>query len=212
VGFAGVWELFSDPPWEVVSRSGTGAVIPSAPPMPDKTQVEKLKLIDWVGWILSLGAMVAIIMAINFSGVLYAWNSPQTIALFVVAGVLWIAFLLQQHFCYLTERQNRLLPIHLFALKMPALLFLITASVGGVAYASVYYIPIYFQFTRGDSAIYTAVRLLPYICPLIVLMPTSGALLSRWGYYKPIYIVGALSAFVTSVLMGESIAKPSCLE
>lgn len=180
-------------------------VIPASPPMPEKTQLEKLKLIDWAGWIVSLGAMITIVMAINFSGVLFDWNSGSTIALFVVSGVLWIAFFLQQHSCFLTTRENRLLPIHLYTQKAPALLFLAASAVAGVAYVSVYYIPLYVQFTRGDSAIYTAVRLLPYICPLIVAMPSSGAFLSRWGWYKPVYIIGAILALATSILMGELI-------
>ncbi|KAI1374178.1 MFS general substrate transporter [Hypoxylon crocopeplum] len=178
-------------------------IIPSAPPMTDKTQLEKLKLIDWIGWIISLGAMVTIIMAINLAGVLYEWNSGQIIALFVVSGVLWILFLTQQHFCFFTTKEHRLLPTHLFFQRMPTLLFFAAASVAGVAYVSVYYIPLYFQFTRGDSAIYTAVRLLPYICPLIVMMPTSGAVLSRWGYYKPVYIVGATASLITSCLLAH---------
>ena len=180
-------------------------VIPASPPMPEKTQLEKLKLIDWAGWIVSLGAMITIVMAINFAGVLFDWNSGSTIALFVVSGVLWIAFFLQQHSCFLTTRENRLLPIHLYTQKAPALLFLAASAVAGVAYVSVYYIPLYVQFTRGDSAIYTAVRLLPYICPLIVAMPSSGAFLSRWGWYKPVYIIGAILALATLILMGELI-------
>ncbi|GAP82656.1 putative mfs drug efflux transporter protein [Rosellinia necatrix] len=177
--------------------------IPSAPPMSDKTQLEKLKLIDWVGWFLSLAGMVLLVIAINLGGVDFAWNSGAIIALFVVSISLLIVFVCQQHFCILTTREQRLLPTHLFVRRMPFLLFWTCSAIGGVAYTSVYYLPLYFQFTRGDSAIFTAVRLLPYIIPLIVVMPSSGALLSRWGYFKPIYVVGALATTITSILMAH---------
>ncbi|KAJ8122256.1 hypothetical protein ONZ43_g1505 [Nemania bipapillata] len=179
--------------------------IPSSPPMADKTQLEKLKLIDWVGWLLSLSGMVLLVVAINFGGVTFDWNGGAIIALFVLGISLLIVFAIQQQFCIFTTREQRLLPIHLFTQRMPFLLFWTCSAIGGVAYTSVYYIPLYFQFTRGDTAIYTAVRLLPYIIPLIVVMPSSGALLSRWGYFKPIYIVGSIATTVTSILFAHYI-------
>ncbi|KAI1119474.1 MFS general substrate transporter [Nemania sp. NC0429] len=177
--------------------------IPSAPPMPDKTQLEKIKLIDWLGWGLSLSGMVLLVVAISFGGVKFEWNSGAIIALFVLGIALLIVFVIQQHFCFWTSREQRLLPLHLFTRRMTFLLFWTCSAIGGVAYTSVYYIPLYFQFTRGDSAIFTAVRLLPYIVPLIVLMPSSGALLSRWGYYKPIYVIGSIATTITSILFAH---------
>ncbi|ROV90081.1 hypothetical protein VMCG_09794 [Cytospora schulzeri] len=178
-------------------------VIPPADPIPEKTSVQKLALLDWVGTLLSVGAMVTLIVAINFGGVMYPWKSGAIIALFSVSGVLWLLFALQQCFCVFTTPEWRIFPIHLLTQKVPVLLFFITSTVGSVAYVSVYYIPIYFQFTRGDSAIYTAVRLLPFICLLITAIPLSGHLMSLWGYYKPYYIIGSGAALITAVLMAH---------
>ncbi|KAK4145925.1 major facilitator superfamily domain-containing protein [Dichotomopilus funicola] len=182
-------------------------VIPSTPVLPDKTQWQKLAMLDWVGALLSIGAMVTLVIGINFGGVDWAWNSGASIALFVVSGVLWIAFGAQQSLCVLTTKEKRLFPVHLLSQKMPVLLFVACASVAAVAYTSVYYIPLYFQFSQGDSAIYTAVRLLPYICVLITAMPLSGWYLSRYGWYKPLYIGGSLVALVTSALMAHYVDR-----
>lgn len=179
-------------------------VIPSADPLPDKTHREKIAQLDWVGAIVSVGAMVTLIMAINLGGSLYEWNSGSEIALFVISAVLWVAFGLQQSFCIFTNKEQRMFPVHLLRQKMPILLFLACSSVATVAYVSVYYLPIYFQFTRGDTAIYTAVRLLPFIFLLITAMHFSGQLMSRYGWYKPWYVVGSLSSLVTAALMGKS--------
>ncbi|SPQ27335.1 3d15febc-b28e-4b88-8b5d-fbbabb85fd3f [Thermothielavioides terrestris] len=158
-------------------------VIPSTSVMPDKNQWQKIAMLDWAGILLSVGAMVTLVVAINFGGVDWAWDSGASIALFVVSGVLWIVFGVQQSFCIWTSQGQRLFPLHLLRQKMPVLLFVACASVACVAYTSVYYIPLYFQFTRGDSAIYTAVRLLPYICVLITAMPLSGWYLSTYAHY-----------------------------
>ncbi|KAL2018286.1 hypothetical protein VTK56DRAFT_990 [Thermocarpiscus australiensis] len=182
-------------------------VIPSTAVMPDKTQWQKIAMLDWAGVLLSVGAMVTLVIAINFGGVDWAWNSGASIALFVVSGILWIAFGAQQSLCVWTSKEKRLFPVDLLRQKMPVLLFVACASVASVAYTSVYYIPLYFQFTRGDSAIYTAVRLLPYICVLITAMPLSGWYLSHYGWYKPLYISGSLVALVTSVLMAHYVDR-----
>ncbi|KAL2163199.1 hypothetical protein VTH06DRAFT_5255 [Thermothelomyces fergusii] len=185
--------------------------IPSTTPFPDKTQWQKLAMLDWVGTILSIGAMVTLVIAINFGGVDWDWGSGASIALFVVSGVLWIAFAIQQVFCIFTDKEKRLFPTHLLRQRMPVLLFIACASVASVAYTSVYYIPLYFQFTRGDSAIYTAVRLLPYICVLITAMPLSGWYLSNYGWYKPLYIVGSVAALITSVLMAHYVDRETAV-
>ncbi|KAL2194379.1 major facilitator superfamily domain-containing protein [Corynascus similis CBS 632.67] len=185
--------------------------IPSTAALPDKTQIQKIAMLDWPGVILSVGAMVTLVIAINFGGVDWAWNSGSSIALFVVSGVLWIAFGAQQSLCFLTTKEKRLFPVHLLRQKMPVLLFIACAAVASVAYTSVYYIPLYFQFTRGDSAIYTAVRLLPYICVLITAMPLSGWYLSRYGWYKPLYIGGSAVALVTSALMAHYVERETAV-
>jgi hypothetical protein len=141
-------------------------------------------------------------MGINFGGTLYPWSSGQIIALFVVTGALWIIFVLQQAFAVFTTKEMRMLPIHLYMQKEPLLLFVACTAVGAVSYTSVYYIPIYFQFTRGDTAMDAAARQLPFIFFLITAIPASGLYMSRVGYYKPCYLGGSIVAMVAAVLMG----------
>ncbi|KAI1407925.1 major facilitator superfamily domain-containing protein [Hypoxylon sp. FL1857] len=182
-------------------------VIPSTIPMPDKTQLEKIILLDWPGIIISIGAMVTIVMAINLGGVEFPWSSGSIIALFVVSGVLWVAFALQQRYCIFTTVQKRLFPVHLLSQKMPVLLFIACAAGSSSAYMSTYYIPIYFQFAKGDSAIYTAVRLLPFICLVITVMLGSGHLISSWGWYKPWFVGGSILVLLMAALMAHFVNR-----
>lgn len=140
-------------------------------------------------------------MAIQFGGLIYPWNSATIIVLFVVGGLCWVAFAFQQTFNVLTSTDNRMFPVQLMKNKEALLLFLIGTFVGTISYVSVYYIPIYFQFTRGDSAIITAERMLPFIFMLITFMLASGVLMSHYGLYKPWYVGGSALALIGSVLM-----------
>ncbi|KAF2818866.1 MFS general substrate transporter [Ophiobolus disseminans] len=178
-------------------------VIPSANPQPGKTQKEKAAQFDWVGTVISVGAIVTLVMAVNLGGALYPWDSGSEIALIVVSALLWIAFAVQQVFCIMTNTQQRLFPVHLLKQKMPVLLFLTCVSGGAVTFPSINYIPIYFQFTRGDTAIYTALRILPFILLLITAMQMSGILMTRFGWYKPWYVLGTLSSLITAALMAH---------
>ncbi|KAF5855889.1 hypothetical protein ETB97_008281 [Aspergillus alliaceus] len=178
-------------------------LIPSNNPAPSLTLREKIITFDWLGAILSTGGFVTLIVATNFGGDLYAWNSGTIIALYVVSGVLWILLMLQQTFTILTTVEHRMFPVHLLRNREAILLCLLASCGGSIAYITVYYIPLYYQFTRGDSAIKTAERILPLIFLLIFGMLSNGYLMSKFGWYKPWYVCGAAISLVGAVLMSR---------
>lgn len=63
------------------------------------------------------------------------------------------------------------------------------------------YIPVYFQFSRGDSAIEAAVRLLPLIILLSASILASGFFMGKVGYYFPWYFIGSALALAGNVLL-----------
>ena len=186
-------------------------VIPSSIPTSGISKRERAASFDWVGAVLSIAGFTVLIVAIQFGGLKYAWNSGPIIALFVVGGLLWVAFGVQQSFNIFTTPENRMFPVHLMKNKEAVLLFFIGVCVATISYVDVYYIPIYFQFTRGDSAVRTALRMLPFITLLIVLILSSGFLMSWFGYYKPWYIGGSAIALVGAVMLCKSLAHPPAM-
>ena len=73
---------------------------------------EKSKQLDPLGIVLFFGFIVCMIMAINFGGSVFAWNSASEIILIVFTGVLFIAFILTEHFHPFIPFKNRLYPMH----------------------------------------------------------------------------------------------------
>ncbi|KAA8647919.1 uncharacterized protein ATNIH1004_006621 [Aspergillus tanneri] len=117
---------------------------------------------------LKIGACTTLVIGINFGGALYYWNSGQIIALFVVTGVLWFVLLLQQGLAIVTTKESPILPVYLCRQKEQLFLFDTCTTAGAVSYTSVYYITIYFPFTRGDRAmwsVYVADRILQTLLP-----------------------------------------------
>ncbi|CAM1502484.1 Fc.00g044680.m01.CDS01 [Cosmosporella sp. VM-42] len=176
---------------------------PVKPPgAPDTSVLEKLKSLDWAGFIGGTGATVSFTMVLTFAGSIWAWNDNRTIATFVVSGMLLILTLLQQYFVLFTTREARMFPPrHILNDRTLLLLNISTAAAAANIYIPVYYIPVYFSFVHGDSALMAAVRLLPYICFLASMNMASGALFSRISYYWTLYLMGGILMTVGSATM-----------
>lgn len=179
-------------------------LIPGFQPAPGRTAIDRVKEIDFVGTFLSIGSLVCLVMAINFGGVLYAWRSGQIIALFVVASVLFVAFCAQQGLALLTTKERRLFPVVLLRNKEAMLLFVLTATFNSAAFIPIYYIPTYFQFTRGDGPLDAGVRLLPLIIFITFMIIVNGTVLSKGGYYMPWFLGGSVVSLIGCVLLSTA--------
>lgn len=176
-------------------------MLPSFDPRPGVPYKKRLSELDYLGTLLMVGACVAGVMAISFGGIIYAWNSGQTISCFVVSAVLFIVFGLQQSFCVLTTAETRIFPCQFLKHKTLIILFMQMSAAVTVFFVPIYFIPLFFQFARNDSAIEAGVRLLPLVCLLVFAVVLNGALMSKYGYYMPWYLAGSCLALIGSALM-----------
>jgi MFS family permease len=181
--------------------------IPSFKPRPQSKTLALVREFDWVGTVLSAAAIMCLVMATNLGGALYAWNSGQIIALFVVSFVLFIAFGIQQTYTIFTTTTSRLFPVQFMRNWNAVLLFCCAAAVNTAGFVPIYYVPLYFQFTRGDSAITAAVRLLPLIFVLSAAILANGHLMSRFSYFQPWYIFGSVLTLIGGVLLSRITAQ-----
>ncbi|KAK0635857.1 major facilitator superfamily transporter [Bombardia bombarda] len=185
-------------------------VLPSMNPLPKSvTRRQRLENFDFLGTLLMTGFSISLVMAINFGGVLYAWGSGETIALFVVGGVVAIVFGVQQYYAWFTTVKDRIFPTDMLRHKEAVLLGLSTIHSNTAAFVPIFYIPVYFQFTRGDSALEAAVRLLPLILVFSVANLSQGFLMVKFGYYWPWFFMGGALSLVGNVMLYEIDATTS---
>ncbi|KAH8429243.1 uncharacterized protein LDX57_006910 [Aspergillus melleus] len=173
------------------------------PPAASNTSVlKRLGAMDWMGFLLSSGAVVCFVMVLTFDGAGWAWDDGRSIATWVVFGVLLIATVVQQKFMLLTDEEHRMSPPgHILKNRSQVLFNIQTAATVANIYVPLYYIPLFFQFVQGDTAVKAAVRLLPFILLLVCTNMASGALLPRIGYYWAIYVVTGVLMTVGGALM-----------
>ncbi|KAH8912069.1 MFS general substrate transporter [Coniochaeta sp. PMI_546] len=160
--------------------------------VPVKTRIANL---DFLGFLLNAGIWVSFTMATTMAGGQWPWNDGHTIATWVVFGVLVVLYALQQYFCVFTTPQTRSYPVQLLKKRTQILLYIATSANITSLFVVVYFIPVYFQFVHGDTAIMAAVRLLPFIVVSVTFNLLAGHFLPRIQYYMTMYIVSGL--FIT---------------
>jgi hypothetical protein len=165
-------------------------IFPSFRPNKEQTVWQSFKSIDWVGVVLNAAVFVLFMLVLTFGGATWAWSSGPTIAVWVVWGVLLILFILQQTFFIFTNAEERLFPLHLLKSRALVLVWVGTATSSTAVGVTIYYVPLLFQFTRNDSALQAAVRLLPLIVFFIFFVMVAGGSLPVVQRYNLYYILG----------------------
>ncbi|KAK3113550.1 hypothetical protein LTR53_009035 [Teratosphaeriaceae sp. CCFEE 6253] len=207
-----IWAFYLNLPLAALLAPVYFFVTPSWNPRPDLTNRQKLATIDWLGALLVAAVFAIPITTIAFAGSTFAWNSGTSIALFVVFGVVLVAFAAQQYFAFLTDPVNRLFPTHFLKSRSLVLLYIATACAATANAVVIYYVPLFFVFTRGDDALDAAVRLLPFIVVFIFFVMLAGATLPLTGRYSLYYLVGgalltAGCALLFTIRHDTSVAK-----
>ena len=81
---------------------------------PNKTFIQKLRMVDWVMTVLFVAGSCSLTMAISFGGLIYDYNSGSEIALWTVTGVLLILTVLAAKYHPGVDQADRLYPVHFF--------------------------------------------------------------------------------------------------
>lgn len=146
---------------------------------------QKFKKIDYFGTLLSTSSITLLLVAVSGGGSSYPWGSPLIITLFVVGGVLFIAFIL----CEWKVPDLPMIPLRLF--KCPSLCMILFSNFffGMTYFSFMYYLPYYFQIIKSKNSLQTSVFVLPLVLGQAIMSIVSGQIISRTGHY--IYVVYA---------------------
>ncbi|TAQ89186.1 hypothetical protein B7494_g2485 [Chlorociboria aeruginascens] len=175
--------------------------LPSIGLQPTVDWKAKMKRIDWLGVVMICGFGIAFIMALTFGGSVYAWKSSSEIILWIFSGLVFAALVLSQKYHPFVNDEDKLYPSHVLKNWKLGILQFSTFACGGIVYIPIYYIPLYFQFAKGETALASAVKLLPFVFMIVALSLASGFLTAKLGYIMPWFCVGAGFSLIGSALM-----------
>ncbi|KAI1214200.1 major facilitator superfamily domain-containing protein [Annulohypoxylon truncatum] len=184
--------------------------LPKEPEIQSIGLVNKFKQLDIPGTICLVGSLICLLMALQWGGSSYPWNSSRVIALFVVFGILLIVFIVTQ--MTMITGNSRTIPASLLKNRDIWLAASYAMCMTGGVYVAILYLPVWFQAIRGSSALSSGAMLTPLIGGYVVCSIISGGVTSAIGYYNPGMIIGtALSiagaTLLTTIHMDSSIAK-----
>ncbi|OJD15549.1 hypothetical protein AJ78_04206 [Emergomyces pasteurianus Ep9510] len=176
--------------------------LPPVHPAPGKSFRHRLISLDCVGFVLNAGMWSTFAIGFISAGGLWRWNDGRTITMVVLWGVLLAFYGLQQAFCIFTTPESRSFPVHLLSSRTQVLFYIATACANTCLFFTMFYIPIYFQFTRNDTSLMAAVRLLPYLVFTITVNMATGWALPKINYYMPMCLLsGILMTLAGSLLV-----------
>jgi EmrB/QacA subfamily drug resistance transporter len=112
------------------------------------------------------------------------WGSARTILLLIGAGVLLVAFLVNER-----RIEDPLMPFHIFRVRTVAGANAVGFLLGGVLFANFFVLTLYVQDVLGFSAIKTGVTFVATAGTAVVAAGVAQALTTRFGA-KPIIVIG----------------------
>lgn len=152
--------------------------------------------IDWAGAGLLALAISAVVLLTTWAGDVFAWLSPQSVALVAVFLAALTVFIRWE-----LRAPEPLLPLGIFRERSFTMASILAFVSGIVVFASVLYLPIFQQAVQGASAGKSGLLLLPMMIPVVIVAQIAGKVMTRTGRYKIFPVIGSIALTVGAVLL-----------
>ncbi|KAF2637038.1 MFS general substrate transporter [Massarina eburnea CBS 473.64] len=143
--------------------------------------------IDWVGMITFIFGVGLIILAVQWGGTSYSWDSVAVIVPFIIGGTLFILFFLNEYLLgpgrlmhRIFSNQIAMIPSTIFRKKDTSLLMIINFAAGMSLVSAFYFVSYYWQLAEGFSPSKSGVQLLYYTPGLGIGVYTAMFLCNVW--------------------------------
>ena len=186
------WCFYINLPIGAVVIAGI-AIFFTSPPRKDETSIgfkARARQFDPIGTMLFIPCIICLLLALQWGGSKYAWSDAKIIALFVLFGILALAFGADQ----VWQQENATVPPRILKKRSILAASWFAACLGGAFFVLIYYVPIWFQAIKATTATESGIRNLPMILSLVLASIVSGGSITALGYYTPF-------VYVSTVLM-----------
>lgn len=173
-----------------------------------------LKRVDYVGALIFIPSMTALLLGLIMGGQVHPWSSWRIIVPIILGAVGWIAFHVQQASPMCKEPS---VPPRLFHNRTSAVGFALCFTSSLLLNWATYMLPFYFQAVKAVSPLHSGVYVLPFTLFMIPSAIVAGGILSKTGQYKPVHWAGfalvSIGCGLLSILdSGSSRAAWVCLQ
>ncbi|OAA60533.1 major facilitator superfamily transporter [Niveomyces insectorum RCEF 264] len=152
---------------------------------------------DPFGTVFFLASIICLLLALKLGGTTYAFSDGRVVALFVVFGVLLLAFLALQFW----GGANATVPPRV--LRQRSIIFgaFYMFCVGSHFFVLVYFLPIWFQGVLGRTALQSGIDTLPILLAETLCVVAGGVIVSATGLYLVLMWASAVLAPIGAGLL-----------
>lgn len=158
--------------------------------------------VDVWGMLTLAVATVALILTMTWGGTSYDWASPTIIGLIVIAVVFAAVFILIE-----SRVAEPVMPLAMFRNRTFVLSTVAGLLISVAMFGAIGYMPTYLQMVHGASATASGLLMIPMMAGVLITSTASGALVSRFGRYKPYPIAGAALVAIALYLLSQLTAQ-----
>ncbi|KAG0054308.1 hypothetical protein BGZ83_011513 [Gryganskiella cystojenkinii] len=152
----------------------------------------KLARVDFAGSFTLIVGLVMILLPLNWGGSTYPWNSGRVIGLLCAGIVVLLVF------CYIELKVavEPVIPFRMFKIRSCVAVFGTNFTMGMGFFGFMFYMPLYFQIVRQESATTSGLEMMPLLLGLLTASTISGFLCSKFGRYRPFIWCGLAIATI----------------
>ncbi|KAI9685961.1 MAG: hypothetical protein M1820_010699 [Bogoriella megaspora] len=158
---------------------------------------EKIKELDLIGLVAFWPTIICLLLALQWGNSEYHWRNARIIVLFVLSGLGFGVFVATQ----IWQKDRAIVPLSVVRERAVWASALYSFFLFGSFLVVAYYLPIYFQAIKGDTATESGIHNLPSILGNTVFSLVAGGMVFGFGYYTWACIVSSILAAVGSGLL-----------
>ena len=167
-------------------------------PSPNTSVLAGLKAIDWSGGVLIVGAVLMVLLGLEFGGVAFPWSSATVVCLIILGITVVGIFILNEWKVAISP----IIPLRLFSNRSSVAAYGVYACTFYVQIGLSYYLPLYSQAVLGADALTSGLHLLPLIVSCSLAAAGVGAFIQQTGIYLPVmYIAQCMLALGSGLFL-----------
>lgn len=172
--------------------------------MPKLRPVGDRQPLDLVSATFLMLGLVPFVLALQLDKTAYPWGGAVTLGAFALSAVFMVSFVSRS-----LGNQNPILDLTLFRVRVFTMANLALFLLGAAFLASVVFLPLFLVQVVGVSATRAGVSLIPLSLGTVFGAIVSGQLVSRFGRYRPLMLLGtavlAVGMYLLST-MGQDVS------
>ncbi|KAH7069959.1 major facilitator superfamily domain-containing protein [Paraphoma chrysanthemicola] len=153
----------------------------------DVSLKDELAKVDYIGSVILTTSVILLLVALSTGGTPLPWSHPTVaIPLMIGAqGLIGFALWERSKWC-----KYPIMSPKVFSNRTTNIAFALTTIHGFITYGFQFYLPPFFQAVKGSSPTQSGLEVMPTTLVIVILAAVGGPLLSFWGKYKPMHIIG----------------------